>query len=165
MRNKISTVVFLAASVLALWAVAASKPPASPYTIDTPYEFPVVPGTQEWIDLGSTIARRKACEVPDEIIQNMTTDALLLTVLNHPFLSDMYAFNSIEQGYVVVRRRFSDLQEFERRPDYLEVLSQYCEASASLSDDEKTLKDYMADKLYYIYTGRFYHQRPLDSPR
>lgn len=159
MRNKkVLTVLFCAASVLALWAVAASKPPASLYTIDTPYEFPVVPGTQEWLDLGSTIARRKACQVPDEIIQNMTTDALLLTVLNHPFINDMYAFNSLEQGYVAVRRRpsFSDLREFEHRPDYLEVLSQYCEASASILEEEKDLEDFIADKLYYIYTGRPY---------
>lgn len=165
MRDKIAAIIFCAASVLALWAVAVSKPPAPLYTIDTPYEFPVVPGTQEWINMGSTITRRKACEVPDEIIQNMTTDALLLTVLNHPFLSDMYAFNSIEQGYVVVRRRFADLREFERRPDYLDVLSQYCEAHFPLPEDEKTFEDRMADILYYIYTGTFYHQRPLDRPR
>lgn len=153
MRNRIITALFCAASLLTLWAVAASKPPESPYTIDTPYEFPVVPGTQEWIDLGDTLARRKACEVPDEVIQHMTTDALLLTVLDHPFLSDMYAFNSIEQGYVVVRRRFADLREFERRPDYLDVLSQYCEKNASLPEDEKTFENRTAEHLYYIYTG------------
>ncbi len=163
MRNKISTTVFLAVSVLTLWAVASSKPPASPYTIDTPYEYPILPGTQEWLDLGGVIARRKACQVPDEIIQDMTTDALFLTVLNHPFLNDIHAYNSIEQGYVAVRRRSPALQEFEHRPDYLDVLSQYCEAHASLPEEEKNLKDYMADELYYIYTGRFYHQRPLDS--
>ena len=167
MRSKMLTILFCAASLLALWAVAASRPPASPYTIDIPYEFPVVPGTQEWIDLGDIFARRKACEVPDDIIQNMTTDALLQTVLRHPFFSDMYAFNSLEQGYVVVRRRFSDLREFERRPDYLDVLTQYCEASSALPEKERNLEDYMADSLYYIYTGRVYHsvrQLPLDSP-
>ena len=163
MRIRIMTVLFCAASILSLWAVAAAKPPESPYTIDTPYEFPVVPGTQEWIDMSDTLARRKACEVPDEIIQHMTTDALFLTVLNHPFLSDMYAFNSVEQGYVVVRRRFADLREFERRPDYLDVLSQYCETRFSLPEEEKTFEDRMADTLYYIYTGIFYHQR-LSTP-
>ena len=44
MRNKISLIIFCAASVLALWAVAVSKPPASSYNIDTPYEFPILPG-------------------------------------------------------------------------------------------------------------------------
>ena len=152
MRNRVTIILFCAASILSLWAVAAAKP-VSPYTIDTPYEYPYVPGTQEWIGLGNTLARRRACQVPDEILQHMTTDALLLTVLDHPFLSDMYAFNSIEQGYVVVRRRFADLQEFERRPDYLDVLSQYCEKNASLAEDEKTFENRTAEHLYYIYTG------------
>ena len=98
MRNRMTTLLFCISSLLALWAVAVSKPPASSYTIDTPYEFPILPGTQEWIDLGDTLARRRACQVPDEILQHMTTDALLQTVLDYPFLSDMYAFNSFEQG-------------------------------------------------------------------
>lgn len=163
MRDRVMALLFCAASILSLWAVAVSRPPASPYTIDTPYEFPVVPGTQEWIDLGDTFARRKACEVPDELLEHMTTEALLLTVLDHPFLSDMYAFNSIEQGYVTVRRRSADLREFERRPDYLDVLSQYCETHFSLLEKGKPWNGHMADTLYYIYTGTPYRQRPLDT--
>ena len=50
MRNRMTTLLFCISSLLALWAVAVSKPPASSYTIDTPYEFPILPGTQEWID-------------------------------------------------------------------------------------------------------------------
>ena len=153
MRNRMTTLLFCISSLLALWAVAVSKPPASSYTIDTPYEFPILPGTQEWIDLGDTLAPRRACQVPDEILQHMTTDALLQTVLDYPFLSDMYAFNSFEQGYIVVRRRFAGLWEFEHRPDYLEALSQYCEQNASLPEEEKTFEHYIAEHLYYIYTG------------
>ena len=99
-----TTLLFCISSLLALWAVAVSKPPASSYTIDT-------------------------------------------------FLSDMYAFNSFEQGYIVVRRRFAGLWEFEHRPDYLEALSQYCEQNASLPEEEKTFEHYIAEHLYYIYTG------------
>lgn len=150
MRNRIITVLFCAASILALWAVAAFKP-TSPYTIDTPYEYPYVPGTQEWIDLGSTSARRRASQVPDEVLEHMTTDALLQTVLDYPFLSDMYAFNTIEIGYEAVKKHCNSLREFENRPDCLEALSQYRQACYSLN--RLTLKDYMADTLNYIYTG------------
>ncbi len=153
MRSKISTAIFLAASVLALWAVAASKLPAPFYTIDTPYEYPIVPGTQEWIDLGDVRARRKACQVPDEIIQNMTTDALLLIVLDYPFMCDIYAYNTMEMGYEAVKKHCNSLRAFEQRPDHLDVLSRYCEAGALLSEDEKSLEDYMAAQIYHIYTG------------
>lgn len=152
MRNKISIVLFCAASVLALWAVAVSRP-VSPYTIDAPYEYPYVPGTQEWIGLGNTLARRRACQVPDEILQHMTTDALLLTVLNYPFLSDMYAFNTIEMGYKAVRNHCNSLREFEARPDCLDALSRYCQANYALSKREPALEDYMAEQLYWLYVS------------
>ena len=150
MRNRIITVLFCAASVLTLWAVAAAKP-ASPYTIDTSYEYPVVPGTPEWLSYATVIGRRKACQVPDEILEHMTTDALLQTVLDYPFLSDMYAFNTIEMGYEAVRKHCNSLREFENRPDRLETLSRYCQANYSLSKKESTLKDHMAETLYWLY--------------
>lgn len=150
MRNRIMTVLFCAASILSLWAVAAAKP-VSPYTIDTPYEYPYVPGTQEWIDLGSTSARRQASQVPDEVLEHMTTDALLLTVLDYPFLSDMYAFNTMEMGYKAVKKHCNGLREFEARSDCLDALSRYCQASYSLN--RLTLQDYMAERLYWLYTS------------
>lgn len=154
MRNKISIVLFCAASVLALWAVAVSRP-VSPYTIDAPYEYPYVPGTQEWIDLGDTVNRRKASQVPEEVLEHMTTDALLLTVLDYPFLNDMYAFNTMEMGYEAVKKHCNSLREFEQRPDHLDVLSRYCEAGALLTEDEKSLEDYMAAQIYHLYTGSY----------
>ena len=132
MRNKISLIIFCAASVLALWAVANTKP-VSLYTVNVPYEYPYVPGTQEWIDLGSTSTRRQASQVPDELLQSMATDALLQTVLDYPFLSDIYAFNTMKMGY--------------------EVLSHYCQTNYSLSKKERTLEDYMAEHLYWLYAS------------
>lgn len=152
MRNRIITVLFCAASILSLWAVAAAKP-VSPYTIDTPYEYPYVPGTQEWIGLGNTLARRRACQVPDEILQHMTTDALLLTVLDYPFLNDIYAFNTIQMGYEAVRKHCNSLREFETRPDCLDALSRYCQANYALSKREPALEDYMAEQLYWLYVS------------
>ena len=147
MRAKISTALFLAASVLALWAVAAFRP-TSPYIIDTPYEYPVVPGTQEWIDLGSVRARREASQVPEELLQKMTTDALLLTVLEYPFLVDIYAFNTLDMGYQSVKKQCNGLREFISRPDCMDALSRYCEKVSSLDEEENTFEDYAAVVLY-----------------
>lgn len=153
MRNRMTAILFCMVSVLSLWAVAASKPPASPYTIDIPYEYPYIPGTQEWINLGSTKARREASQVPDEVLEHMTTDALLLTVLDYPFRADMYAFNTIEMGYDALKKQCNGLREFENRPDYLDVLSQYCEAASTLSEDERTMENTVAETLHFVYTG------------
>lgn len=130
--------------------MGATDNPEPEYAIDTPYEYPVLPGTQEWIDLGDTLTRRRACQIPDDILHNMTTDALLQTVINYPFLPDIYAFDSIQMGYETVKRRFNGLQELETRPDYLDLLSCYCLENCSLDVGEKTLQDYMAEDIYLL---------------
>ena len=149
MRSRIITILFCTASILALWAVASYEP-VSLYTIDTPYEYPVVPGTPEWLSYATVIGRRKACQVPDEILEHMTTDALLLTALDYPFMSDIYAFNTMQMGYEAVKKHCNSLREFERRSDCLEALSRYCQSISSLDEEEKTLENYMAEHLYRI---------------
>lgn len=144
--------VFLSALCLLLLALGAAENTEPRYTIDTPYEYPILPGTQEWIDLGDVFARREACQIPEDILHNMTTDALFQTVLDYPFLSTIYAFDTIEMGYKANKRQFNGLQELETRPDFLDVLSQYCLESYSLEEGEKTLKDCMAEKIYSLFS-------------
>ena len=40
--------------------------PALTGDTDTASEYPVIPGTKEWVDLGSASARHVACEIPSE---------------------------------------------------------------------------------------------------
>lgn len=149
MRKRLLELLFCLASALALWAVFGAAT-ASPYTIDTPYDYPVKPGTPEWLQYANVLGRRRACEVPEEILTHMTTEALLQTVLDYPFLGDMYAFNTMEMGYETVKRRFRGLQELESRPDCLEVLGRRCEETALLTEEEKELEDYLAERLYSL---------------
>lgn len=149
MRSKVLNVLFCAASALSLWAVFTAAT-ASPYTIDTPYDYPVRPGTPEWLQYANVLGRRRACEVPEEILTHMTTEALLQTVLDYPFMVDMYAFNTMEMGYETVKRRFRGLQELESRPDCLKVLGRRCEEIALLTEKEKEWEDFLAERLYDI---------------
>lgn len=154
MKKTLKQTLFLLSIIcLFILVMGATDNPAPQYTIDTPYEYPILPGTQEWLDLGDVFARRKACQIPDEILHNMTTDALLETVLDYPFLNDIYAFDTFEMGYEVVKRRFNGLQEIETRPDYLETLSNYCLESYSLEEDDKVLKDYLAEDIYLMFSS------------
>ena len=52
--------------------------------IDEKYNYPVLPGTDEWIAVGDTRTRHDACEIPVEILNKLTTKALLLTALDIP---------------------------------------------------------------------------------
>ena len=147
MRNRIITAIFCAASILSLWAVAAFKP-TSPYTIDTPYEYPYVPGTQEWYDFEDVFAMREATQVPDEILQQMTTEALLQTVLDHPLLPEIICFESLKIGYQEVKSRYNCLQEFVTRPNCLEVLSRYRESISSSGEEKRPLERLVVEALY-----------------
>ena len=96
------------------------------------------------------ISRRQACQIPEDILHDMTTDALFQTVLDYPFISDIYAFNNLSTGYETVKRRFNGLQELETRSDYFDVVSNYCNKCYSLDKKEKTFEDYVAEKLYLV---------------
>lgn len=123
------------------------------YTIDTPYEYPILPDTQEWIDLENVVALREACQIPEKILHNMTTDALFQTVINYPFMVEMYAFDTIQIGYETVRRRFNGLRELENRTDCIDVMMSYLQESYSLDESERTLKDDEIEKLYFMISG------------
>ena len=58
----------------------------NPYYITEPYEYPIVPGTDEWRNLNSLYDMVQACAVPQEVLEHMTTHALAETVLNYPFM-------------------------------------------------------------------------------
>lgn len=118
-----------------------------------PYEYPIVPGTQEWIKLEDVVARREVCQIPDDVLNHITTDALLETVINYPFRADMYSFNDFQTGYKAVKSRFNGLQELERRSDCLDALLRYSQVSYSSNDDEAEWEHYIADSLYYAISG------------
>lgn len=88
------------------------------YTITEPYDFPLKPGTKEWKEFkGNVIEQRKACEIPQQILNNMTTRSLVVSVLNYPYINDLYGYPSYEHGLGVVIRTFNGLKELLTRAD------------------------------------------------
>lgn len=118
--------VTMLASVISGNAIALeSTSNNSKYTIDLPYEYPVQPGTDEWFALETHGNRAAISQIPDDILHALTTNALVETVINYPFMSDMLLFSDGETGYQIVRDNFNGLQELEVRPDGLETLSRF----------------------------------------
>jgi len=81
------------------------------------YDFPIKPKTKEWKELGSTPERLKACQIPENILKNMSTEGLIETCLNYPFLGDIYAFNSMQAGFNSLVSKFNGFQELLKRKD------------------------------------------------
>jgi hypothetical protein len=90
---------------------------SSNYSIDQPYTYPIEPGTNAWAETGNHAARVQACQIPEDILGNMTTEALLETVLAYPHLLDMYAYDNTQYGFKRVTAGFNGLQELLDRKD------------------------------------------------
>lgn len=113
------------------------------YTINAPYEYPIKPGTEEWKLITNRIERAEKCQIPEDILSRMTTEALAKTVLEYPFMVDMYAWNTTSVGYQVIKSEFNGLQELEMRPDGLETLQSMSQMRSSDSDGSSFRSRYL----------------------
>jgi len=86
-------------------------------TINVAYDFPIKPGSEEWADIQSHADRALACQIPEDILGKMTTEALIETVLDYPFYMDLYFFNNYQNGFETMSSRFNAFQELLTRED------------------------------------------------
>jgi hypothetical protein len=90
------------------------------------YDFSVKPGTDDWKAFTTHDEMLKACQIPEDILKNMSTKGLVETVLNYPLFPDMMAYNSIQQGFTIVAAQFNGLSELLNRKDAgIELLAKY----------------------------------------
>ena len=158
MKNKIFNGIFFIALLVGLFTVMSfasfdRKTSENADTIDVPYEYPVLPGTSEWVALGTYQNRLASCQIPEDTLQKLSTDALVQTILNYPFKMNLYAYEDLQKGYERLRAHFNGLQELEYREDGLAVLQSYSQAVALLEESEKTVKEFFLEDLYRIYSN------------
>jgi hypothetical protein len=81
------------------------------------YDYPVKPGTAGWKAFTTHDEMLKACQIPEDILKNMSTKGLVETVLEYPLYGDMMAYDSIQQGFEAVASQFNGLSELLNRKD------------------------------------------------
>ena len=89
---------------------------------DKPYDFPVKPGTEQWAKLSSSREMDEVCVIPDQVINTLSTKALLITCLNYPRIIDFFLTNNLQSGFNICSNRFSGLAELLKRSDLNQVL-------------------------------------------
>ena len=102
----------------------AEEPEETAGSLPAGYQYPTLPGTPEWDALKDNQEKIDACVVPQEILDNMTTEEVLETLLNYPLQANIYAFNDIQTGVEKVYRWYSGeiLEALLTRPDRAEVI-------------------------------------------
>ena len=155
-KRKVKPILVIAALALTMnFAACAQK--NQYYNVDEPYDFPVTSYDEEWDEFETKVEAELSCQIPEEILKEMTTEALLETVLNYPFLIDYVAYDRYYDAAEKFMRTFNGFEELLSRDDLTAVLLKaYGEsalqkdADAGIADEEYTdsqdpepyLKDY-----------------------
>lgn len=102
-------------------------------------EFAIDIFDDEWKDLYTQDEMIAACQIPDALLNKLTTYELLKLTEEYPLLSNMYAMDTIEEGFQYIVDSFNGLQELLNREDCLEVVyEEYC----NLTIPEEEVIDY-----------------------
>ena len=92
-----------------------------------PHNYEITAESPEWAEM--TLPERiNACAVSVAKVEGMTTAALVETVLNYPFLVNIYAYDTVDEGIEVVSSYFPGLPELLSREDATDALCSYLEA-------------------------------------
>ena len=138
-------------SIFPAQASAAGAGGESRQLVDVAYDYPIVPGTEQWNSFTSRDERVAACHVDAELLESMTTRALVETVLTYPMLIDMYAFNTLQEGIAQVSKDFAGISILKERSDAVSCLEQYL---ASAKQEKATAESieliYADDLIQYI---------------
>lgn len=81
------------------------------------YVFPVRPGMSEWARFQTGAEMAEACQIPEQILKNMSTLGLVETCLNYPLLDEITDADTAQKGLEGVTMTFNGLQELFKRPD------------------------------------------------
>lgn len=90
--------------------------------VDTPYEFPVRPGMEQWKSFKTGQEMKDACQIPIDILNRLSTKALAETCLNYPLYFEYTAFNSERMGIGHIIENFNGLTELSKRENGVQEL-------------------------------------------
>ncbi len=138
-RQSLSRVVFFICLIVSLVAPisAANAQETIDLGIDDPYQFPVLPGSPTWQAFTTHQEMLDATRIPDEVVESMSTVALIRTAMDYPLLFDMYLYNSTQQGFDAVTAQFQALQVLKSREDVTsQAISEYLAFPALVKSEE-----------------------------
>ena len=85
------------------------------------WDYPIKPGTKEWLKLEDNASMVKACQIPEAILKTLSTEELFRIVLDYPLISDIYAFNDVNDGIEKLMDDFNGIRELYKRSEVLKL--------------------------------------------
>lgn len=88
-----------------------------PALSQTEWVYPVKPGSPEWKKFNSHEEMVAACQIPDDILEKMSTKQLVQTWIDFPLRFDIFAFNTMQIGFDNQVKICNGLRELLKRDD------------------------------------------------
>ena len=88
------------------------------------WDYPIKPKTEEWKKLENNKKKVEACQIPEHILQNISTNDLMTLCLQYPLLYDVFAFSSINDGIQKLFSDFNGIRELFKRENAINSLGE-----------------------------------------
>jgi len=88
------------------------------------YHYPYLPGTEAWKELhnqGLDVVY-DACKISNDVLNKLSTEAVIQAFFDYPFISSIYAFNTMLEGYSNMLKKNSAYAEILKRGDAASIL-------------------------------------------
>ncbi len=110
------------------------------YSDDTPYTYQITPDSNEWATYKQKNDILVKLQIPESKLSIITTDALLLTVLDYPYILDYNVFNNLEDAYNTFYADFNGFRELMSRNDLTEKLIKKYNSTTIITSDAYVTK-------------------------
>ena len=123
--KRLNFLIFIFVAITALSCNSTNGPNNINNIIDEPYDFPLRPGMPEWANLKTGVEKLNALQIPEDILNRMTTRSLVETCLDYPMFMDIMANNfPLTEGIKFAIANFNGFTELLKRPDAYTYLSE-----------------------------------------
>ena len=91
------------------------------------FSFETVTAPENWSKYQTLKEMLKACEIPNDKLEQLSTEELIEICMSHPLRFIYYAYNNQMQGALVVINNFNGFQELKKREDAPQLLMSFYE--------------------------------------
>jgi hypothetical protein len=120
---------------------------------DVKWDYPVKPGTKEWNELKTEKERINAVQIPDDVLDSMTTEDMVDACINFPLFGYYSAFNTPQEGFNIMLARFNIFNkvcEMDHVGNYLTKIYEDAGMSGWKKMGDKLDSEYWTLRLSYL---------------
>ncbi len=109
------------------------------WIIDGEIVYPLTPSDEEWKKLFTETERVEACQIPDEIIDKLSSEELMNAVVEYPLMGTLYIYSDMQTGFNILIKNCNALRELLLRDDCIETVVKYYK---TINIPENTIVDW-----------------------